>query len=307
MYFIGHLCNYYSSYTVVITVMLQNLKNVPLLVKVLLLALVVVTGGYAGLEFLINRNLIPLSSTSTESASVEYENFNFYVEDRQESKVIPKVQVQIISDGPPTLSQTDNNGYSEISIPKRKTVKILLNKDGYRTANYQVNLQTTPNTTKTFYLEPNSTASNGNSAATPESSLSTSTTTFSPAEKPTSSVATGGTLTGKYIGKWLGNPTEKKSEDNSSNDIQVEIQLKNGSVGSKVGNIKYSRPYNPCYGDLILQSIKSGTVQLFENITSGNCISNGTTTIKLIGDDFIDYKWERSGSPVTISGSLTRQ
>lgn len=302
MYFLGHLCNYYSSYTVVITVMLQNLKNVPLLVKVLLLALVVVTGGYAGLEFLINRNLIPLSSTSTESASVEYENFNFYVEDRQESKVIPKVQVQIISDGPPTLSQTDNNGYSEISIPKRKTVKILLNKDGYRTANYQVNLQTTPNTTKTFYLEPNSTASNGNSAATPESSSSTSTTTSSPAEKP---IATGGTLTGKFVGKWLGNPAEKKSEDNSSKDIQVEIQLKNGSVGSKVGNVKYGGGY--CYGDLILQSVKSGTLQLFENITYGGCISNGTTTIKLIGDDFIDYKWERSGSPVTISGSLTRQ
>ncbi|MDZ8110141.1 MAG: hypothetical protein RM338_31715 [Nostoc sp. DedQUE12a] len=287
--------------------MLQNLKNVPLLVKVLLLALVVVSGGYAGLEFLINRNLIPLSSTSTESASVEYENFNFYVEERQESKPIPKVQVRIISDGPPTLAQTDNNGYSEVSIPKRKSVKILLSKDGYQTVDYQVDLRTTPNTTKTYYLERNSTASNGNSAATPESSSSTSTVTSSPAEKSTSSIATGGTLTGKYVGKWLGNPTEKKSEDNSSNDIQVEIQLKNGSVGSKVGNIKYSRPYNPCYGDLILQSVKSGTVQLFENITSGNCISNGTIAIKLVGDDFIDYKWERPGSPVTISGSLTRQ
>ncbi|MBD2682675.1 MULTISPECIES: hypothetical protein [Nostoc] len=284
--------------------MLQNLKNVPLLVKVLLLALVVVTGGYAGIEFLINRNLIPLSSTSTESASVEYENFNFYVEDKQESKPIPRVQVQIISDGPPTSDQTDNNGYLEIGIPKRKTVKIILSKDGYQRANYSVNLLTTPNTTKTFHLEPNSTASNGNSATTPESSSSTSTVTSSPAEKP---IATGGTLTGKYVGKWLGNPTEKKLEDNSSNDIQVEIQLKNGSAGSKVGNIKYSRPYNPCYGDLILQSVKSGTLQLFENITSGNCISNGTTTIKLIGDDLIDYKWERSGSPVTISGSLTRQ
>ncbi|BAY75462.1 hypothetical protein NIES25_19070 [Nostoc linckia NIES-25] len=286
--------------------MLQNLKNVPLLVKVLLLALVVVTGGYAGLEFLINRNLIPLSSNPTESASVEYENFNFYVEEKQESKPIPRVQVQIISDGPPTSDQTDNNGYLEISIPKRKTVKIILSKDGYQTANYSVNLLTTPNTTKTFHLERNSTASNGNSTATPESSLSTSIVTSSPAEKPAFSIATAGTLTGKYVGKWLGNLTQKNTQDNSSQDFRLEIQLKNGSVGSKVGDIKYGYPYY-CSGDLILQSVKSGTLQLFENITSGSCISNGTIAIKLIGDDFIDYKWERSSSPVTIAGSLTRQ
>ncbi len=285
--------------------MLQNLRNVPLLVKVLVLALVVVTGGYAGIEFLINQKLISLPFNSTESASAEYENFNFYVEDRQESKPIPRVQVQIISDGPPTSDQTDNNGYLEIGIPKRKTVKIILSKDGYQRANYSVNLLTTPNTTKTFYLEPNSTASNGN-AATPESSSSTSTVTSLAAEKAASSTATGGTLTGKYIGKWFGNPTQKNSQDNSSNDVQVEIQLKNGSVGSKVGDVTYRSPYY-CRGDLILQSVKSGTVQLFANMTVGSCISNGTITMKLIGDDFIDYKWERSGSPVTIAGSVTRQ
>jgi hypothetical protein len=44
-----------------------------------------------------------------------------------------------------------------------------------------------------------------------------------------------------------------------------------------------------------------------ENITGGGCISNGTITMKLIGNDFIDYKWERSGSPVIVTGSLTRQ
>jgi hypothetical protein len=283
--------------------MLQNLKNLPLLVKVLVFALVVVTGGYTGIEFLINQKLISSPSNSTESASVEYENFNFYVEERQESKPIPKVQVRIISDGPPILDQTDNNGYAETRIPKRKTVKILLSKEGYQTANYQVGLETTRNTTKTFYLEPNSTASNGNSTTPLESSPSTSTITPSAAEKPTSSTATGGTLTGKYVGKWLGNPTEKNSQDNSSKDIQVEIQLKNGSAGSKVGDVKYQY----CHGDLILQSLKSGTLQLFENITLGSCISNGTITMKLIGNDFIDYKWERSGSPVIVTGSLTRQ
>ncbi|WP_138497426.1 hypothetical protein [Nostoc sp. PA-18-2419] len=286
--------------------MLQNLRNLPLLVKVLLLALVVVTGGYAGIEFLISRNFIPLSPTSTESPSVEYENFNFYVEDRQESKVIPRVQVQIISDGPPTLSQTDNNGYSEISIPKRKTVKILLSKDGYQTANYQVNLQTTLNTTKTFYLEPNSTASNRNLVVPPQSSQSTSTTTSSPGEKPAPSTATGGTLTGKYVGKWFGNLIQKNSQDNSSQDIKVEIQLKNGNVGSKVGSVAYKYPYY-CTSDLILQSLKLGTAQFFENITVGSCISNGTITMNLIGDDILDVKWERSGSPMTVSGSVTRQ
>jgi hypothetical protein len=286
--------------------MLQNLKNVPLLVKVLLFALVVVTGGYTGIEFLINQKLISSPYTSKESPSDEYEDFNFYVEDRQESKPIPRVQVQIISDGPPTLEQTDNNGYSEINIPKRKTVKIILSKDGYQRANYSVNLLTTPNTTKTFYLEPNSTASNGNSTTPSESSPQTSTITASPAEKPASSTAIGGTLTGKYVGKWLGNPTQKNSQDNSSKDVQIEIQLKNGSVGSKVGDVAYLYPYS-CRGDLVLQSIKSGTLQLFENITAGTCISNGTITMKLIGDDFIDYKWERSGSPMTVSGSLTRQ
>ena len=161
-------------------------------------------------------------------------------------------------------------------------------------------MQADPKTTRTFYLGSNE------SPTTTDSSMPTvslSPTTVSLPNNESTPLTRAGTLTGKYVGNWTGNLTQKNSQDNSSQQFRLNIKLKNGNVGSKVG--EYTN-FVSCRGVLILRGVKSDSIELFANNTLGSCIS-GTSTMKLIGDDLIEYKAVFPDSTITVAGLLTRE
>jgi hypothetical protein len=213
------------------------------------------------------------------------------------------VRIQVISQGAPEVTQTDNNGYGKVKIPSKGDVNVILSKEGYPTQRFLINLGNDQSTTRTIWLSPS-----GNpevKSSTPSSPLvpvpSPSTTTPSLETTPTPYVSR------QYVATWIGQVTQKNSQDNSSNQYPIEIVFINGNVGSRVGKISY-RPYGlTCTGVLILQSETRDSIELFENITQGNCISNGTVTIKRLGQDFLDFKWTIADSPITVTGKLTRR
>ena len=160
-------------------------------------------------------------------------------------------------------------------------------------------MQADPKTTRTFYIESNESPTTSDSSMP---TVSLSPTTVSSPNNESTPLTRAGTLTGKYVGNWTGNLTQKNSQDNSSQQFRLNIKLKNGNVGSKVGE---TNGYG-CLGVLILRGVKSDSIELFANITGGSCIS-GTITMKLIGDDLIEYKAVFPDSTITVAGLLTRE
>ncbi|MEH2162276.1 MAG: hypothetical protein V7K38_14825 [Nostoc sp.] len=256
-------------------------------------------GGYVGLKPLVDKEAQKLLPESPKPVDSELQKINFTVQEKLAPNLISNVDVQILSDGPPTSKKTDSNGYLEIEIPTRKTVTIILKKKGYNSETYLVNLQTDPKTTRTFYIER-------------EESLSSS--TSSPQEPPNnsgsstplvSSSSSTSTLPNKYVGSWIGNLNQKNSTDNSSTQVNVEIVFQTGNVGSKVATTDYSSRY--CHGVLVLRSANQNSIELLETITIGSCAGNATIKIKRLGDDFLEFKSTAPNSPLLISGNITRK
>ncbi|MGI2909655.1 hypothetical protein [Tolypothrix sp. VBCCA 56010] len=135
---------------------MQAFKDAPIWVKILMVVVVGIFGiaGYMGIEPLFNKQSQGSPSESSKSVDPEFQEINITVQNKRDASFIRDVEVQIVSDGPPTLKKTDSIGYLEIEIPTRKTIKIILNKKGYKSETYYVNLQTDPKTTKPFYMEP---------------------------------------------------------------------------------------------------------------------------------------------------------
>jgi hypothetical protein len=216
------------------------------------------------------------------------------------------VRIQVISQGAPEVTQTDNSGYGKVKIPSTGDVNVILSKEGYPTQRFWINLENDQSTTRTILLSqsgsPEVKSSTGSSPLVPVSSPST--TTPSPETTSTPSISSK-----YYVGNWIGHVTEKNPQDNSSKQYFVRIELINGNVGSSIGKIHYKILGRNGDGVLILQSETQDSIELFENITAGDGLrfnSNGTVTIKRLGQDFLDFKWTTIDSPITITGKLTR-
>lgn len=290
---------------------MQVFRDAPIWVKNFLMLVVFGAagiGGYIALESLVSNPPQKLLFESPKPVDSELQNVSISVQEKRDPNLIPKVDVQILSDGPPTLKSTDSNGYLEIQIPTRKTITIILKKKGYKPETYLVNLQTDPKTTRTFYMEPEESPSP--SVSPPEGaknrsdSLAPSLPSSFPSASPTSLPRGTGTLTNKYVGSWIG----QVSQNNSSKQISAQIEFNTGNVGSKVGKVSYNGTGVYCRGVLILQNTKSDSIELFENITynDGGCTSNRTVTIKQLGADILDYKWTLADSQIISTGKLTR-
>jgi hypothetical protein len=290
---------------------MQLLRNLPPTQKIIgLIILIFLSGGsYTVIRFLDNKNPSIGIPGLNES---EYKEVNITVRDKSNENLIPAVDVEISGEGPPEVKKTDTNGYVEIKIPTRNTVEVRLSQKDYDSERYMVNLQTDRNTTKTFYMEPK-TADLSKINSTPTSKVtstpngsSTSIPPLAGLDLPKSSPGSIGNdiFPDKYVGNWAGIITYKNTRNNSSQKGQSTMGFVNGKVGSKIVSF-YG---NGCWRTLILISVKSNSVELFENITSGNCDSGGITTIKLLGNDLMEFRaLPPTGSSITAIGTLTRQ
>jgi len=276
---------------------MQAFKDAPILVKILMVVVI----GTLGIAGYMNSGYFSSGQSQVEPnqpGDSELQNVKITVQEKLAPNLVPNVDVQIISDGPPTSKKTDSNGYFEIEIPTRKTVTIILKKTGYKPETYSVNLQVDPKTTRTFYMGTEESSTRTDSSPSSVSSLS-------PSASPT--ISGNDLLPNSYYGSWTGQVNQKNSQDNSSELISIKIVLKAGSTGSKVGefNVRSNRVY--CNGVLVLRNAKPDFVELFETITLGTCISNGTMTLKRLGQDFLDFKWTAVDFPATVTGNLTRE
>ncbi|QIR40919.1 hypothetical protein HCG51_32380 [Tolypothrix sp. PCC 7910] len=280
--------------------MFQNIPNWAKLFFILLASGVAGIGGYIGLKPLVDQETQKSLSESSKSLDSELQKINFTVQEKLAPNLISNVDVQILSDGPPTLKRTDSNGYLEIEIPTRKTVTIILKKKDYKPETYLVNLQTDSKTTRTFYIErEDSPSSSASSSQEPQKNSGTSTPSVS-------SSSSTGALPNNYVGTWVGNLTQKNSTDNSSTQVNAEIVFQTGNVGSKVATARYDTP-GGCRGALILRSVNPDSIDLLETITYGSCVGNATIKIKRLGDDFLEFKSALPNSPLLLSGNIIKK
>lgn len=215
------------------------------------------------------------------------------------------VRIQVISNGVPEVRETDNNGFAKILIPKKAEVVVNLSKQGYPTKDITIDPANEQNTTRIVRFSKSGVL---------EAKVIVDENTKSPekpkgdninSQTPTSANlgSSSGAFPPKYVGQWVANLTSTNQDNGSSKDIRANVNFKNGKLGSKVGDIGYGN----CNSSLILRNVKPDSIELFENITAGNCISNGIITIKLTGDDIVEYKWTKPGSSATTVGVLTRE
>lgn len=93
---------------------------------------------------------------SLPSQNPQFQNVNITVRDRESDKGLQNVEVEFSYQGAPTLKETDNNGYVSLEIPERGDITVYLNKEGYKSGKFTINLQAERNRTRDVYLEKES-------------------------------------------------------------------------------------------------------------------------------------------------------
>lgn len=105
-----------------------------------------------------------------------------------------------------------------------------------------------------------------------------------------------------FEGAWKGTGSQS---DNPGVEWTIALTLADGAVGEVIGTITY--PSLACGGDLILRRAGSGSVEMQERITFGNCLDGGTVSIwqdrRIAG---LRYAWREQSGPLTASGVLTQ-
>ena len=107
---------------------------------------------------------------------------------------------------------------------------------------------------------------------------------------------------GFYIGNWTG-----YANQNNAGSWQIELQIKKGNIGEKVGLIKY--PTLSCGGYLILTEIRDDGLVLKEYIDTGilRCINKGNLYLNLHGEG-LSFYWDHDlFTESWAKGSLGRE
>jgi hypothetical protein len=239
--------------------------------------------------------------------------------------VLSGVRVQVVSQGTPEVQSTDNNGYVQVQIPSRGKVFVILSKEDYPTQNITIDLENEQSTIRRVTLsksgiaqvqqasDPNISSQQRDQAQQASISgdvpLPTSTNSLSSSAEPNANSFTGnpGIFPSKYIAKWKGTVTFTNSETKSTAQSGLTLSFNSGKTGSRVGEVNYQN--GNCQGSLILKSVKSNTLELFENITNGfnSCTKNSTVIVTFMGDDIIEFKRTAAENQNIGSGLLTRQ
>jgi hypothetical protein len=130
----------------------QNIKDWPLFVKVCF-GLIILALAVAGL---IEVPKISEKQITEENASpnvdTELVNIDIIVES-DIAKPLENVEIRFVSKGSPEVRRTNTDGFTQIEIPARNDIEIILTKEGFETARHTLNLNNDPNRTRTYYLK----------------------------------------------------------------------------------------------------------------------------------------------------------
>jgi len=69
------------------------------------------------------------------------------------AKPLENVEIRFVSKGSPEVRRTNTDGFTQIEIPARNDIEIILTKEGFETARHTLNLNNDPNRTRTYYLK----------------------------------------------------------------------------------------------------------------------------------------------------------
>lgn len=133
---------------------MQAIQNLPWWAKAAF-AFVLIAAGVSGFEILGEDFPLLTQSSQQSFDSQDLRNIAITIHDRNTSQPIESVEIQIIFDGPPVRKMTDRNGYTEIDIPTRDSVQLILTHQDYQTARESINLNTDPNTNRILYMDSN--------------------------------------------------------------------------------------------------------------------------------------------------------
>jgi Carboxypeptidase regulatory-like domain len=259
------------------------------------------------------------------SCPVQKQPISIVMQD-ESGTVISGVRVQVISQGIPEVQTTDNNGFVQVQIPNKGIIVVNISKVGYPTQNITIDLENEQSTTRRVTLGKSGSvqvqqnlSSNVSSQKISEPQqgeiLDNISSTPSPVNLSSSAQLNNnalGIFPSKYVAEWKGTVNFTNLETKSTVQSALSLSFNSGKVGSNVGKVFYtgnSSWSGYCEGSLILQGVKSSSVELFENITNGNsnCTKNNGITVVFKGDDIIEFKRTSTGSQDIGSGLLTRQ
>jgi Carboxypeptidase regulatory-like domain len=259
------------------------------------------------------------------SCPIQKQPISIIIQD-ESGTVIPGVRVQVISQGIPEVQTTDNNGLVQVQIPNKGIIVVNISKVGYPTQNITIDLENEQSTTRIVTLSKSGSvqvqqnlSSNVSSQKTsepqqgeisPNISSIPSPVNLSSSAQPNKNAS--GVFPSQYVAEWKGTVNFTNQETKSTVQSDLNLSFTSGKIGSNVGKVFYSGNSSwsgYCQGSLILQGVKSNSVELFENITNGssNCTKNNSVTVVFKGDDILEFKRTATGSQNIGSGLLTRQ
>ncbi|MBD2635765.1 carboxypeptidase regulatory-like domain-containing protein [Limnothrix sp. FACHB-881] len=130
---------------------MQNFKDWPVFVKisfgVLLTAFVI-----AGLVEIPKLSSQPeATNDSSQNIPKKLVNIDIVIES-ESSTPLENVEIRFLFKGAPEVRRTNTDGFVQIEIPERTTVDITLSKEGFKTAQYTINLENDPNRTRVYRL-----------------------------------------------------------------------------------------------------------------------------------------------------------
>lgn len=103
----------------------------------------------------------------------------------------------------------------------------------------------------------------------------------------------------QFIGTWNG----VGSQSDQPGEWTIQAIIVGGPV-EQVGTISY--PSLECGGVLLIREVRSGALEVDEDITYGSCVDHGIVTFTLQGDGRMRFDWRQEGSDVTATGTVTR-
>ncbi|MGW2782792.1 hypothetical protein ACWC3X_16350 [Streptomyces populi] len=125
---------------------------------------------------------------------------------------------------------------------------------------------------------------------------------------PTPTAPTPAGLPEEFLGRWQGYAEEVDAT--RTDHYRVTVELDQGALRERVGNVHYAMESSDCYGTVTLTAV-GGTDQVIlgESIQSGNCITNGRITLTLRPGDTVDFAYEstkRDGTRQSVKAGLER-
>ncbi|MUG98750.1 hypothetical protein F7734_43245 [Scytonema sp. UIC 10036] len=178
------------------------------------------------------------------------------------------VRIQVISQGTPEVTQTDNNGYGKVKIPSKGDVNVILSKEGYPTQRFLINLKNDQSTTRTIWLsqsgkpEVKSSVSSSQTASVPSPSATTSPTETTASTETTSTPTSSSNLLQSYQSPLFNTDCQSATPGKSLNSVLRKIDNVSLTLGREV------LPQVAYMGDVLAQLTGNEPLEFVCNLKS---------------------------------------